>query len=1010
MAVAEPIYDRLTGVGRSGAGRSDDAGSGPPGGASEQGAASPTAAIPVPESRIPVVVFGRTDQANGYFTSAPQSHIGIFVAPPTGYWLGLRNDSWLETVFLHELVHFLHIRWSDGFFFHLSSVLGPAALAPLSGFYRGWAIEGPAVFLETALAPGGRGTNPFFEMYAKALVYENAFFDLDRAGYSSLNPPPGRIYLAGYLVTDYIVDTYGLGALVGIQERIAANPLLGLDRAIKEVTGYAAAEIYTQMLDRLEEHYGPETVGAVDSSAPQPITGGGRAADRQGANDGPAPGARNDVQAANPPGIGNYSLPVATDAGLITYRTRADSPPAIVVIDPYGPAGDYSGSPEERVLLEVALSDQDSFTASQDGSTVVFTAYVGREADPTGRALHSALYTYDLESGEPPRRIGSESGFLHPQLDAGGRLFALKRRGAYRDFVEVDRGTGQSRVVVRAEGMLFFHPTISPDGRTALIVGQSPGVQQLYEVYLAQGPATEPPAAIRATAIRATATRTSGAGARGAETPAGMVELLPPGVTPYYPRFQQDGTIWFSSDVTGELAVYSYDKANKHLAPVVRDAVGAYAALHLPGTESALVYAAYRVEGRRLFAAEPLDADAGQEASRNDVAEAGRHAEPVGLVTVGPVEDAASFIRQPTTLSPLPYLDLPVPRLWFPRPDLLFLSQEPADWYPGIGLGVMGWGLLPSTNLSMEAIVYPQIGQMVGGIDLSLGTQSLRFSYGLDQSYDRSGSRYVQSTSQRVGLNAVVGGGSRYWGAETTRAGFSFGHQYLRSTAGVGSFFESDPGDPATENHFLTFGAALRHARTSLSAPDELFSRLSGFVEAGASAALPLSSGGKLSVVPRLESSITVPGPARLHTIRLSAEVDYAFGPVPTTRSVSPRGFDDLFRAHRGSLLGSLDYSISFGAMDVPLGQSTGLLNLGTVVHATALADWNTNGLVVNSRLYTGIDLVARLGVAGGSTDTGMGFASEIDVNEPRITGIAVYAFLGSSSYDNTLVSLVFRW
>mgnify|MGYP006274975291 FL=1 len=945
IAVAEPIYDRVTD------------------------------GIPVPDSPIPVVVFGRTDQANGYFTSAPQSHIGIFVAPPTGYWLGLRNDSWLETVFLHELVHFLHLRWNDGFFADLSELFGSAALAPLSGSYRGWAIEGPAVFLETALAPGGRGTNPFFEMYAKALVYEDAFFGLEKAGYGAPAPPRGRIYLAGYLVIDYMVDTYGPAVMVEIQERVVSNPLLGLDHAIAEVTGSTAEEIYAEMLDRLKAYYGDAAEAGIGSGA----TSGEPAIS-------PAPG--DFRRAVASPGVGNYSLPVSAAAGLVTYRTRLDTPPALVVIDPSARQGETVAG--ETVLLEAALSDPDSFAASQDGETIAFTAYVGRQTDPTGRALDSGLYLYDVDSQGPPRRLGTESGYFHPRFAPDGRVFALQRRGTYRDFVEVDRRTGQSRVLAEADGRLFFHPTISPDGRTAVMVGQSPGAQRLYRVDL-RGE-----------------TRPQDTNDDGGAT---AVEELPPEMTPYYPRFMPNGNLWFSSDLTGELAVYSLDLDSGSVEQVVTDPVGAYGALYLPGSPSQVLYAAYRADGRRLFVADRTDlGNAHAVANGEPGAGTAVDRRAAGLVNVGPREDAGSFDPVATALQPRTFVDVPLPRLWYPRPDLLLLSEKPADWYPGIGLGLMGWGLFPGSSFAVEGIVYPQIGQLAGNVDLSLGTGAARVFYGLDQSYGASGSRYVQSTNQRLGFNAFLGGGSDYRGYGATRVGFSFGHRYQRSTAGIGAFFENNPADPATESHSLSFGSVLRYSWSTLSSSDQLFPRFLGFVEAGASAALPVSPAGALTVIPRLETSVTIPGFARLHTTRISAEADYAFGPVPTTRTVTPRGFNDLSRPRRGGLLAAVDYSIGFGTMDEPLGQSVGLINAGTTFHFTALADWNTNGIVVNSKVYAGMDLVARLAVSGGRTETGTGFAAEIAIDEVRVTGIAVYAFVGAGSYDNTLVSVVFRW
>ena len=250
-----------------------------------------------PRERIPVVIYGGTARANGYFSPYPP-HIALFVSSPIGPWLGARTESWIETVFIHELIHYVHLTRPIGFFGSPSRVFGPLLSATGTLFMPGWTVEGIAVHGESYLAPGGRGDNPFFEMQAIAPVLEQRMYNYDQAGHPSVYTPSGRIYTGGYLLVDYLLREHGERTFVELNRTFQQAPFLGMRRAIRRTTGQRAPDFFDAMVEDLEERYAPRR-------------------------------ALPDGTRISPEGPGNWYLPVPTDRGLITWARDFNRGPGL---------------------------------------------------------------------------------------------------------------------------------------------------------------------------------------------------------------------------------------------------------------------------------------------------------------------------------------------------------------------------------------------------------------------------------------------------------------------------------------------------------------------------------------------------------------------------------------------------------------------------------------------------------------------------------------------------------
>lgn len=119
-------------------------------------------------------------------------------------------------------------------------------------------LEGFAVYEETANTGGGRGTDPYFDMYLRTAVLTDTVptfsqmlgaYDLDEW------QPAGTVYLYGWSLVDYIAREYGEEALRKANESHGSLLRLGLFDALARTLGKPAWVLWKEWRRDLEERY-----------------------------------------------------------------------------------------------------------------------------------------------------------------------------------------------------------------------------------------------------------------------------------------------------------------------------------------------------------------------------------------------------------------------------------------------------------------------------------------------------------------------------------------------------------------------------------------------------------------------------------------------------------------------------------------------------------------------------------------------------------------------------------
>ena len=503
-----------------------------------------------------MVIRGRTATANGFYSPFPH-HVSLFVTSPSGVWLGARHESWLRLLLTHELTHFVQFSDRTGFFGGLSRVFGHDISVFSFPFMPGWYVEAPTTLNETRLTTGGRGRNPFFEMQVKAPVLEGKLWSLDQASYESAFAPRGRIYIAGYVLADYLRRAYGEGTYARVHREFERFPFFGVGRAIRRITGDDAEEVYADMHADLIRQFAPDA-----------RLGTGRR--------------------VSPEAPGDWYLPVPTEAGFFSYVDAVDRRTGIY----RSTAASLSGAEAEwdgELVLPVRLTDPFSFDVSADGSRIAFAVIRQAPSHRSGFASYSELWLYDVEGdeggpggrGDTGRRITTGGRLWHPTLSSdGSRLVAVERRGSYSRLVEVDTATGDLRVLYEPERASVYTPRIAPDGERIAFVEHSRGFQDVMILEEGQGSAEG-------------RVRPLGARTRAGE---------------YLPRFADAETLLYSSDRDDRLSLYSYHLPSETETLVVRDRIAAWAGVPVADR---MLYGSYTSEGYTLRLAEAAAGVAG---------------------------------------------------------------------------------------------------------------------------------------------------------------------------------------------------------------------------------------------------------------------------------------------------------------------------------------------------------------------------------------------------------------
>lgn len=642
-----------------------------------------------PDEPIPVVLYGDTARANGFFTPYPP-HIALYVSHPAAPFLGARTPDWLEAVFVHELVHYLHLTRPIGFFGTASRVFGPLASAGSMLFLPGWAIEGPTTLAETELTAGGRGRDPFFEMEWVAPVLENRMYSYDQAGTGSVYAPRGRIYSAGYIMVDHLRDHHGEDAFIELNRSFQAWPFLGMRRALRATTGESARDFHAGMIAALQERY------ATRLSLPAGV-------------------------ATVPREAASWHLIGTGGDWVWAYRQAPEDPGSIM-------RRRRAAADSEAWERVTGLTPLDRFSAAVSPDGRMLAAVVVRRdaaADTNARMTSRGDLVVLQEAGDgwsPPRVVTERAHLFHPSLgqDADGRpvVVAGERDGSFSRLVEVDLETGERRTILAEPGASYATPSLSPDaahvaatinraGRQSVVVADRRTGRVLREFDLG-GPADAEyrPRLLGAAGGTsrdggqdgATDRPASRAGDENATAGAGGMAL----------------ELWLAADAAGTLELYrlQLDTQANLLSTerMVRDQVGASDGMPLgPGR---LIYASYRSDGPTLRTTAP-DA-AGQNADRSPARASASTPEP------GPEATNRAYTGRlpsgvPILTESRPYRDWPRPILWLPLAAVA--GELEGDTEFELGATLLAASTLARHDLAVSALVNTTTGYSTGMLD-----------------------------------------------------------------------------------------------------------------------------------------------------------------------------------------------------------------------------------------------------------------------------------------------------
>ncbi len=888
-------------------------------------------------ARVWVVVAGRVDLANAYTDPIPP-HITLYLSPPPEPLIGLEASQYLRLLLVHELTHLVNFEYDRGFFASLSAVFGPAVKGTGAAILPTWFLEGIATQTETFFTDGGRGRNPFFEMEYRAFALWHRFFPLSQAAYSSDFPPADRDWIGGYLFFGYLIDKYGKDIYIRIHDEYAKFPLFGPWKAIERATGRPAGALYQDMVSELEARY----------ASPSPMEKG---------------------QHMMPDRIGDYFLPVATSRGWYLYRSTLDEAPAIISYDP--------STKRERKLLAAPLTDSSSLTASADGERIVFSTFdatLGR----SGQIVVSDLFDFTVSTGKV-RRLTTGGHVWQPRLSPdGSRLLAVSAIGPYSGLVEVDQHDGSLHLIFSGRDAIVSTPSFSSDGSRVAFEVAVHGTASIRVLPL---PSPERPLIANEPLADF-------------NIDLATVAVGPTRAGAYYPRFEDNVNLLFSSAANGTLALYSTDIDSGECTLICEDPVGAWAG-ELVGDE--VLYATYRAGGYTLMMKELQQTQSLPPA-----------------VTLAPKQSEAGA----ATGKAAPYVDFPRFLAWTPLP-IYYSTIASAEIVAAPGAAL--WGISNLGTSSYFASTSFRTDALQPAVELSLQTTmgTTGLAYTLSEGYTNlSPTDHREELRQRVSLSFPLIASTELSTTTALTITTAVNDTLSAASPQVFSFrdgFGARPGSPSISfSHDIDAAAEVGYLRSVIGSPMDLFPTRE--VEASASlSAYPsgISVSGPGVVASGL-ISVSIPSPVPHQVIKLGIKTSYVGLKETFYQITNPRGaFDLLAQSLPGRTLLSLDYQVPIALLDAPLIYNLGLVGIGCGFHLEMAADWAAASAVFlpDHYLYAGAELVLNVAAGEASFPIGMGVTLRFD---PRFatppdwaTDLRPYIFVSSDSFSSAALGAV---
>lgn len=394
-----------------------------------------------PAKRTEIFFMDTSDFANGFADVTYYNRIGIYLAYPglDAEWISgmtMSAEDWLRLVITHEYAHILQMDMNGGIIAEIRQSFGRVPFLATPNLLLPPAyIEGFAVREET-LTSGGRGVDPYYDMFLRTAVLTGTVPAFDQMlGIYDLDEwqPAGTVYLYGWSLLDYIAREYGEEALRKVNEDHGSLKRLGLFWALSRSVSKPARVVWKEWRRDLEERYRAQ------------------AAELEAAGLTPVKEITGPIMAVSPV--------FSPDGTSLTYITlgKKDFYPGLYLRD--------LSSGKDRLLVAGDISSRPAWSPS--GRQLVYA----KPGYLDGDKLYNDLYLYDLNQQEERRLTRGLRATDPAWSPAGDYLVYVARDNLETSLCMYDLATGESRVLRAGGGEIqYATPAFSPDG-TELTVG-----------------------------------------------------------------------------------------------------------------------------------------------------------------------------------------------------------------------------------------------------------------------------------------------------------------------------------------------------------------------------------------------------------------------------------------------------------------------------------------------------------------------------------------------------------
>jgi hypothetical protein len=501
-----------------------------------------------PDEFTEIALTDEANDANGFASTLPYSHITLFVTAPTDMSALGDYDDWVTELITHEFTHIVHTGNVSGAPDVVNSIFGPT-LHPNQDQPH-FIIEGLAVAMETAYTTGGRLRSSQFEMQLRADVLAGNLARLDQFSNTPYRYPGAGIwYLYGAHFIGWIASIYGPDIYAAVSADYGASLIpFGVNRAIRRATGLTYEELYAG--------YRKDLARKVAAEAASIETSGRREGRR--------------LTSVGQGALGPRFRPAACGERKLAYhRDGPDEPIGVYEIPMDGkPVGNraelvaFAGGRSVAFLTDCSLVfDHLAPSRRGYGFTDIFRQPAGTRS-PRGVEKNRERLTFGRRAREPD--VSAD----------GRRIVYVTDRSAtstlrIADLAPSGKLHGERRLAPSAYFEQAFTPRFSPDGtKVAYGVWTDGGYRDIRIVDVATSE---------------------------------VVELWHDRALDQQPAWSPDGKLlYFSSDRAGFPNVFAYELGTGALYQVTNVLTGAYMPEPSPDGRS-LVYVGYTTEGFDLF-------------------------------------------------------------------------------------------------------------------------------------------------------------------------------------------------------------------------------------------------------------------------------------------------------------------------------------------------------------------------------------------------------------------------